>query len=298
MSPHSDQPDELRRVLQEAERSQQNPTVRDLILREDTARVSINLWPQLIPRDSVDPNVVIQAVHEEFRATLDASSLMQRIPTEARSGLTLATLLGHALQDDDVMITFRGGFLTIPESKRVTTIRDLGIGQQQLTATVTGSSSEAEYCLRQLAIILSRAAGFDRVWADFKPHVELTSFLTTTIIDLGGSMAKLLTPAVRAFLYEEVGGESGFGARMGGFSSLGDESEPAVTVVVPSVMRVEFTVAVMDSVSGRFERCDVQMLAHTQTDQNRSRIRLSTELRSSDHQRFAERLVRAIQVAR
>jgi hypothetical protein len=296
MTINPDRPDELRRVLQEAERSQLSPTVRDLILREDSASVTINLWPQLIPRDSVDPNALLRAVEEEFRATLDTSALTQRIPAEARPGLTLATLLGHALKDDDVMVRFRGGFLTIPESKRITAIRSLVIGEQALKATVTGTSSEAEYCLRQLAIILSRAAGIERVWADFKPHVEMMSFSTSTVIDLGGSMARLLAPPVRQFLYEEVGGEAGFGAHMGGFASFDEELIRGVAVV-PSVMRVEFVVNMMDSVSGRSERCHVELLSHTQSDNNRSRIKLVTELRSSDHQRFAERLVQAMHAA-
>lgn len=296
MIPRPDQPDELRRVLQEAERSQQSPTVRDLILREDTARVTINMWPQLIPRDSVDPEVLLRAVRDELRATLDTTALTQRIPAEARAGLTLSTLLGHALKDDDVVIRFRGGFLTIPESKRITTIRDLAIGEQTLTATVSGSTSEAEYCLRQLAVILSRAAGLERVWADFKPHIELTSYLTSTIIDLGGSMATLLAPAVRRFLFDEVGGKGGLGSRMGGFSSFSDDVAEGV-MVIPSVMRIEFVVSMMDSVSGRSERCNIELVSHTQSDQNRSRIKLLSELRSSDHQRFAERLVQALQAA-
>lgn len=121
----SEQPDELRRVLQEAERSQQGSGNRNTILREDTARVSVNIWPQLIPRESVNPDLLIDAVQKQLGATLDTGNLLQKIPSEARAGISLARLLGHALQDDDELIKFQGGYLAIPESRRVTSIRDL-----------------------------------------------------------------------------------------------------------------------------------------------------------------------------
>lgn len=293
-NPQPDQPDELRRVLQEAERTSKKSIGRDVTVREDAARVTINLWQQLIPRESVDPAVLLEAVQQELGAVLDTTNLVQRIPLEARAGLTRPALLSHALQDDDAIVRFTGGYLTIPESRRVTKIRDLVISEQNLSATVTGSTTEAEYCVRQLAMLMNRAAGIQRVWSDFEPHIEMTAYLTSTVADLDASLMHMLSSRVQRFFMESVGGEGdSFGKRMGGWDAVSSNLK-ADLLVVPAVKRIEFVVGIMDRISGRYESCDIDVLAHTKGDYNRARVKLTTELRSTDHHEFTEQLVAAM----
>lgn len=281
-------PDELRKVLQEAERKHGQRGRHHRLIREEFCRVTANLWPALIPRAAIHAPTLLQSVMSEFGASFNPQSYLRGIPGEARQGLTHESVLSHALSDDDAVIVFDGGHLTISDSARVTPINQLQFSEQVISATVVGTSEEAEYCLRKLAILISQAAGVNRVWKDFEPHVELWGYTTSTVVDLGMSITDMLAPEFREFLETYVAGADAFGQQMGGVSRGIDRSTLRVT---PAATRIELSIGVWDELSGKANNCNLEILAHTRGDYNRHRVKFLTELPSTQHLELVEQLV-------
>ncbi|HUR51330.1 MAG TPA: hypothetical protein VMZ11_04325 [Mycobacteriales bacterium] len=291
VDPSEATPDELRRVLKEAERTRSAPTHRGHLVREEFARVSFNLWPSLIPRESVDPAVLTRLVAQEFGSVLDRAALFRGVPADVRGNITLEAALAHALSSDDDNVFFQGGYLATPDSNRVTPVVQLGFGEQNLVATVAGRSDEAEYVCKRLAILISQSANVKRVWSDFENHVELIGYTTSSVVDLGFSMRKMLSEGLRQFIADTL--EGGLGQRMGGWSK-DDVAEQDKRHVVAGVRNLEFTVSVTDPVSGQNRTCMFELLSHTKSDLNRSRVKVLSELRSSDHEALVDFLISSV----
>lgn len=293
-------PSGLLEILREQENSRTR-SHRDWVIREEAARIIINLWPAMIPRESVDAHKLDVNLEREFGSKLDTAQLVDAIPDEVRGGLEGPRLLAHALKQDR-MIAYIGGTLKIPEARRITQIYRLWFAEQHLAAEVAGSTAEAEWCVRQLAILMSKAAGIDRVWADFEPHVETVQYRTTTVVDLKTDFTRMLAPSVRHFFESEVGGQNGFGVKMSGFDWKPDSANSPVSMtphfnVVAGLKRVEMAVNMFDPVSGLSRSADIDVFTHTSKDINGSRVKVSSELPSADHQRFVDRLITALTAA-
>ncbi len=289
-------PDELRAALRQAEQTRRKPDRKTRLLRNERSVATINIWPVLIPRASINPQRLIQLLASEFGSTIDRAALLRNVPEEARGGVPSEAALSHALAGEDA-IYFVGGRLSDKESNRLTPIQLLGFGEQSLRASVSGTTDEAEYLCKRLGILLSMTAGIQRVWGDFEPHIEAISYLTTTVVDLGFPLVDLLSPAMKGFISDSITGKDGFGRRMGDFSWEGIHAERDKLNVTIGVHQLHFKLVVQDEVSGQSDKCDLEFLTHTTSDLNRSRVKFTSALSSTDHDALVERLVSSVRAS-
>ncbi|MHA3834948.1 hypothetical protein ACXR8F_04405 [Terrabacter sp. AAH1] len=286
-------PDDLRRALREAERERSSSAGRNAVIRDEYSRASLNMWPALIPRESIDPGALVKAVQTEFGAQLNTSELFKGVPPDVRSSIDLSSLIKHTLSDDDSVLYFQGGHLSIPDTSRITPISSLAVSEQTISASVNGSSDESEYLCKRLAVLVSASAGVARVWRDFEPHVELIAYMTSTVVDLGFPLDKLFRPGFTSFL-AGLKQPAGLAEKMGGVtrSSASGSSEYATAI---GARRLEIDVRVTEKTSGRQSTAKIELLTHTVSDLGGGRVKVLTELSSADHYTFIRDLITAIE---
>lgn len=258
-----------------------------------TAKVVMNIHPDAIPRTTLNPSKLIEGVAKLFGSRFDPSELMKLIPTGvSRDQLSHASLLQMAL-DADKNINFIGGTIRFPDLGRVTQIERVGFGQQVLIAVVVGTTNEAVLVAKQLCLEIWKAAGIERNWSEIASFVERQSFTTTTVVDLGFPLSKLLDPRFSNFFQNELIAPEGLGRQMGI-----QEADPARQkqtakdlMLIPYCRGIHLQVAVIDSVSGRAEDTDLQFMIYSRTEANRSRALISSELTSEKHAELVQRVV-------
>lgn len=282
-------PEDLRREVEQSvarELSSQG----DVTLRSLAATVSMNIEPEAIPRHSIEPVHVLERVMTEYRSRLDTSDLL--IPQEALAGVTEARALQVAI-DNDRVVRFTGGWLRLDAAERVTPIISFGFGEQIVTATVNGTSEEAEYLCKRLLLLLWQSAGIDRRWGEFEELVEVTTYRTTTVVDMGVPLARLLSNQMNAFFTEDVASADGFGREMGTYGSK-IQRFGAQPRVVPHCREIDIVLSVIDDVTGEQEDCLFNLLLHSKADANRSRCKFMSELSTARHNEMAQVLVQRI----
>jgi hypothetical protein len=250
-----------------------------------SAMVSLNIAPEAIPFESSDKGQLVEVIRSQFRSRYEPPP----IPNELGANITVDALM-KTQRDNDQLVTFVGGRLKLPGSERVTPIHNLGFGQQTLLATVNGVTAEAEYLCKQLCLLLWDSADTSRRWDEFEDLVELTSYRTSTIVDLGFPLLDLLSEEVKEFLAEDITGKDGIAQYMGFGSSL-DRSDLRF---LAHCRELELEVTVFDEVSGKAEDCRMEFLPHTRTEANRFRAKIASELDSGRHNDMVAALVRKV----
>lgn len=274
ISPEKDKrigPEELRaEVLQSvAEDKLHAPTS-----QPHSALVNMNIRHEAIPFASSNKQQLVTDLRQQFGSRYDPPQL----PGDAGTAIPIEALM-KINRDNEQLITFSGGRLQLPGSERVTGIEKLGFGQQTLLAIVNGVTAEAEYLCKRLCLLLWESTGMVRRWDEFAEMVEVTSYRTTTIIDLGIPLIGLLSDQVQSFLSKDIDEPRALGKFMG----FGNSLEAKDVSLVTHCRDIELMVTVIDKVSGRAEDCTLDLLAHSRTDGNRNRVKVSSELDTSRH---------------
>jgi hypothetical protein len=256
--------------------------------RPNHASASYNISPDSIPGESSNKEQLLQELAKQFGCRYSPPA----IPPEAQgSQVSIDTLMKFSLDRGDP-VEFTGGRLQFPGSDRITPINRIGFGEQSLSARVNGISAEAEYLCKQLCLLLWECTGITRRWDEFEDDVEFVAYQTSTIVDLGVPLKSLLSESFRGFLTDDVSAPGGFGEKMG---SRSVDIVPASDLLVVSHCRsMDLRVSVIDKVSGRAEDCLIEFLTHTRSDGNRSRLKISSELESQQHERMVSALTRRI----
>lgn len=279
-------PEDLRSEVERSLREQEQ--AKRLKIKPHTALVRLNIAPELIPKESTNPERLAELVHKEFGSVFDPSEITKLVPEALRGNLAVSDYFRIATEGDK-LVKFKGGALRLPNIDRVSPIESFGFGEQNLIARVYGSTDEALYLCRRLCLLVWQAGGSDRRWDDLEDGVALTTFRTSTVVELGIPLMRLMAPQVLAFFQKEVAGNDGFGSHMGRFASGSHDN----LRIVSYCQSIDFRVSVFDEVSGEAEDCAVEFLLHTRGDANRSRVKFETELPSSKHNEFVTRLVEA-----
>lgn len=258
------------------------------IVFPDWATVSINISPSAIPRETVSANEVIEAVWREWRSSYDISEIASYLPQGAADRVTPDSAFSVAIKND-LMLRFKGGWLTYPNLDRITSISEVGFATQTLAATVNGTSEEAEFVCKQLAILLWKTCGIDRKWSELSPMVEGISYRTSTVVELGRPLLDMLAPDIQDFI-SALSSDSGEAKQMGSFNKSGRKNI-AEPMVIPYLMELDFRFSITDKVSGRNDDCMLDFLLHTRDDANRSRVKVSSELDFRHHRQVMLNLV-------
>jgi hypothetical protein len=258
----------------------------EVISKPHTAVATVNIDPSAIPFDGCDKDRLVAAVAEHFGADYEPP---KGVPPEAVRGASYEALMRASRANAD-WVRFRGGRLQLPGSERVTSITNMAFGEQNLTANVSGVTAEALHICRALCLLMWDSTGMPRRWAELADLVERETYLTTTIVELGIPLISVLGMPLRTFLAENVSGPGGFGQHMGGLIG----GREGTLRVVPYCREIDIRVTVFDEKSGESDDCAVNLLLHTRGDANRSRVKVSSELESAQHNDMVVALVQTL----
>lgn len=292
MTEPSGSPEDLLREIETSLALESSTADFTVPIRAHAATVAFNIEPEAIPIKTLRPNVVISKIAEEYSSRLNMSSILALIPPDARPNLSEEAALAISLANDRSVV-FEGGWLRLDTLDRVTPIAQFGFGEQNLSAAVSGSTEEAEYLCKRMLLLLWHSAEIERKWSEFEELVEITSYRTSTVVDMGLPLSNLLHPSLTDFLKSEVEEPGTFGSEMGTFASKKERvsSDP---IAVAHCREIDIRVSLFDGVSGDHEECLVNILLHSRTDANRSRVKFMTELPSQKHREMVTALVKAM----
>lgn len=255
-------------------------------------QVDLNIDPSAIPLGSLDAEAFHQDLVGQFHCKFDDSEIVSMIPNEVRNQIKQSVLLRLAIENDK-SVRFRGGLLKLPAISRTTQIDKMGLGSQQVSSVVHGSTDEAMLLCKTLCLSVWRASGFEKRWEDIESAVALSRFKTTTKVHFPFSLNRLLADPLVAFLDQEVAGPEGFGKFMG-FRDVDVETHrkrlPEFRVVV-TCREITLTVSTFNDITGRSEDNRVHFLIESLTNANRGVCFVTTELPVNEHVQLVERLV-------
>jgi hypothetical protein len=281
-------PEDLRR---EVERSVAEELRRaESIVIPSVAQIEINIEPRAIPRKTADPQQMISVIQNEFSSRYDPSNIRKYVPAEAWVALSAPRAMEIAINNDEI-VQFVGGWLRLENLDRMTPISRFGFAEQTLFAQVeAGTSEEALFLCKRLAVLLWQAAGIERRWDELEPSVEFVAYKTSTVVDLGVPLIDLLSSATVSFL-KELCQEGGTASYMGSFESKAQKFGPLKPMVIPHCREIDIRIAVVDPVTGQQEEHTLDILLHTRSDANRSRVKIVSALDSTRHNEMVLQLV-------
>jgi hypothetical protein len=259
------------------------------LIMPDWASIAVNIRPSAIPRETADPHRIIEVIEREFNCHYNISKVAAINPH-----VSPVEALTHEIKTDQV-IRFDGGWIQYKGSDRVTMIERFTFAEQTLTATVKGTTEEAAYVCGRLASLLWDAAGVPRKWDELAPLAESQAYHTSTLVDLGVPMLSLLSPTVREFIHS-LCSTDGDAQNMGAFGSRRERFKFS-PMVIPHCREIEFRFSLIDEVSGIQEECTFDLLLHTRSDANRSRVKVLSELEFSKHTNVVLQLIKKLRAA-
>jgi hypothetical protein len=288
----SGSPEDLRREVERVV-ARDEASASGIWTRPYTAQVSMNIEPYAIPRETLDPAIVIARVSDELSSRFDMSEVRRLLPPESQAQLDPISAMRVAIANDRI-VQFQGGWLRLESLDRITPIDKFGFGQQTLSAIVSGTTEEAEYLCKRLLLLLWHSSGVERKWSEFEEFVEISAYNTTTVVDLPSSLLGLLSDGLRKF-GSDLAAAGGLAHEMGRFGSRRERYGGGTTEAVVHCLGIDLKVALFDRISGEQEECSVTLLEHTKGDANRTRIKFLSELSSSRHNDLVKALIDAVQ---
>ena len=249
-----------------------------------TAQVDLNIDPAEIPLNTAKAQQLYEDLTSAYGSSFDDSEIIEMIPPEARAALNPIPLLSLAMKKGK-LIQFVGGILRFEEISRTTTISKMGIGEQQVSSVVEGSSDEAMLLCKNLCLSLWRASGIEKRWEDIEKHVSRVRYKSTTVADLPFPLIDLFDARFQGFLNEDVAGEQGYGKMMG-LRPVKDEiaeSQRNEKQVVSHCRQIQIVVSVLNNVTGQSEDNSLNFLIRSRSDANRSQVLVTSELPTSKH---------------
>lgn len=285
--------EELRK---EVERSIEQLNREKIRLEPYNARVNINIHPNALPRASVNPTRLLEGVGKLFGSRLNSEDLLRQLPDNIpRESINPVSLVQMAFETDRPL-RFKGGLVRFPDIGRITSIEELGIMREYVYATVTGTSDEALYVAKQLALEVWKAAGLERQWSDLAQYVERQSFDTSTIVDLGFPLSKFLNPKIVALLTSDLIDTNGLAREMGALPTDPVRKKRILDTrnIVPHCRDIGLRFVINDTVSGFSEEIAMGFVIYSTYEANRSRVIVSSELPSDKHGQLVVKFVTAL----
>jgi len=244
--------------------------------------------PAMTPYHSISAKAVVTIASELFNARLHRGELGSMRAPDGQP-LTDQEIMNFQLENER-NAHFFGGYLKHQSGSRVTTLSSLAFGQQNIAASVAGTTDEAMLVASEFARLLWEAAGYAQHWADLKDGIERISFSTTAVVDFEeGAIDRIFSERFKAFLDEDIASSNGLGASMG---ALGQDKRLSTDdyLLIPSLNILELTLMIVDRISGQGERAEVRITPHTKTSHNRCDSLVTSELPYLEHIELIEKL--------
>lgn len=280
-------PGSLRKELEASLSVEATPSA----ITPSSALVSINIDPSVMPVEMIKTvsSQLLETVELEFKSSLDTSAV--KLPQGIQS-VNARDLVDHFISNDN-LVPFKGGLVPFRDDHTIH-IRNMAFGSQTLLADVFGTTNQAEYICKKLAELLWRLVGHERKWGELVDDVNIVSYQTSTVVDLGFSLSELLNPLFLQFLESEIAGVDGLGRRMGpiGQQNRNDGSE---FVVSTSLQELDIRVGVFDPVSGEHDMHSINVIPDTKFDKGGGKVKIASALPFNLHVDVVEKLLEKYQ---
>ncbi|MCC5993326.1 MAG: hypothetical protein JJT99_12480 [Rhodobacteraceae bacterium] len=274
-------PSSLRKSIEESYYQEASPPE----ITAERATVRINIAPAALPTQVLAFVDVEKIIFDTFRSTLNRSRVS--LPPEA-ANVNNKAIVQYLIQNDKPVV-FSGGFDDRGETGFVNIV-ELGFGSQSIFARVYGTTGQAEVVCKQLLEKLWSATGLERKWRELVEYVNLVAYESSTKVDFGFPMKDFLSKVLNGFLSDEIERKEGFGARMGNIGQQPDRSDDSF-LIVTSCRKLSLDVDVIDTLTGKSETSNIEIIPHTVFDHNRNLCKVQSELPFEDHVEMLQKLI-------
>ncbi|MFC7246969.1 hypothetical protein ACFQO7_31210 [Catellatospora aurea] len=208
-----------------------------------------------IPFMQADPTRLREDLYARFELTLDKinmAPLLSEMSAEALAALPFDDCLRRLVKADNSVLTFEAG--KFPVRHGFVPIRKVKINIESIQVGVEGVSKIAEVVAQEVAERIWAAAGAlgeaTKRWEDIAPGLALTSYGTSTRVQLPFPFEALLAPGVRDFLAKSVTSGPSYGSCMGPLSQYNMFQPAQNTSVVATLDELDIQVNRFDTTTG------------------------------------------------
>ncbi|MGA5184455.1 hypothetical protein ACPCBF_32570 [Streptomyces pseudogriseolus] len=290
-------PDEERReqVSQQIQAAQTPELIRSV----ESSEVIINIDPDELPYEDINYHELINGLKQRYKLRLDTTGL-QKILNNTPHSSTIQNLsddekakLSYSVTEK---ITFREGKFPGLGHDQYTPIYELTFHSQNLAAKVHGRTNIAELLIKEAFELAWDAAGMPRKWEneEVQREVATKSYGTHTKVDLGGNVLRLISPAPRHFLQDNLSANLRLGARMMARSALDGFEPPSDVAGTLSLDELVVRFAILDLKTGRMEAPKVKLTVMARNEMGGGVVDVVSELPFEDHVKLVEGLAIAI----
>lgn len=287
----SREPENLRKEVISAIRQQEKSR-----LRQNTTLgiVTVNITPASNPIKSIDIEKFYSTLVEQFGAKFDDSELSKIIPNN--NDYSPLDLIELSIRND-ITLTFKEGVLSLEGLQKITAINNIQIGEQSLTASVSGSTDEALFLLKSVWLLLWSSCGINRNWKELEEHIKRINYRTTTEVEFTSNISQFINQSFWKKINHIFNEESNIGKRIGYVPYYSNELSihEKETYLVPYCESVNFKLVKLNKTTGEADENDITIDVHQRNMANKKFLRFTTEMSANDHieliELFSELLV-------
>jgi hypothetical protein len=267
----------LKRAVEEETRARP-PELRESPLLASTTYV---IQPQSLPREHMDPEVLIAVLRHLFRVKFKESD----VPSASDAASKITYLIEH-----NRTVNFENGMFEygeVDDNRRRTPVARIHLTHEAVGAAVVGSTLEATWVAKRVAEAVWEATGVSQRWADFQAAVQYVGYQTQSSVDLGGPLERVLSRSFRDFLRAELESPQSKGTRMGRTPvDAGERAAVSPDVLILGLERVELKLVQFTTLTGREETCKVRLFVTSKDHYRRGIVVVESELPSAEHTAF------------
>lgn len=289
-------PDEIRALEQNLER--QVKEEKKLVLQHEglSARCSLSVRPEFVPLRQVSYDRLAEILSSQLSVSPNFSALLSRIPESQRKSFDSFEEMSKFSVTNDEALVFSDGILRIKNLNKETIISDISVNSQTISATVSGTTTEAFYVCKLLFIALWASSQAEAEWDDLASGVHRASYRSSTLSRLPINMSDFFNPLLISFLREGDGRSAA--TRMGlreidsALAQFGEADFATSTIF----REVDIRISRFNLRTGYHEESMLNIIPDSMWDSNVGALKISSELPFEDHVEYVNLLAEKLKV--
>jgi len=232
----SDDKNSLQRISEIAEqrrseaRKSLEKAIPSYILEIRQTEVAYTVNSVALPLSQMNSDLFLETLRERYNIRYKMPDLGLGAQLNQSTQFSESQVLGLVLKQDTPTLRFEDGRLNI--SGDFTTIVNITLNRETIHVAVRGKSQAADLIVAEVAEAVWHATGVDKRWDEIKKNIQLISYGTGTLVDLGFPFENLVSSDFRDKLASNALEGKKYGAEMGGLSARDGFNQPKDSIVV------------------------------------------------------------------
>lgn len=272
----------------------------DFLVDIRSTEVAVTLEPQMIPLNQIDASLLHERLKSGYQLRLKGEkeiAEMRGMGYDAQpiTELAILNLMIHKAKSSSGSVKYGDGRLPLKQSSPFIEIGRIEINREVILANVTGHTEYAELVVREVFETLWSSVGIEKSWDsdETQRNIQQKRFGTSTLVDLGFDLIKLLRQDLASWLEDNTVGGCELGPAMMARSS-NDSLGPRTDVVTRlAADEIHLRFSSFDMRTGYPEASFVRVIVPTKDLYGMGKVIVTSEMPLDKHFELVQGIITA-----